>query len=1450
MGRLGMWTALLACWLAGGVLGVAGVALRTEVGRDLVTRTAVSLVNGRINGTLTIGDLDGSFFEGLEARDIAVVDPEGGPVLELAGLRLRYRLGDLLSRRVVLGQLVLERPTVHLTRHRPGGPFTLETLLPPDSGGAGGGGGGPSLLVAFNDVEIRDGSLIIATLRASTVPAVVEGEADPEQYLHVQRIEGIAAAVSYLRLSSPRPEDRGLYAEIASLRARISDPAISVAQIRGTARLAGDSLTVDLGEVRLSQTQAGAEGVVVFASEGLLFDLSLAVDRAATDEIRPLISELPAGLLARGAFQVGKRSTEVVEVDATDLEIEGLGGGGHARGHLGFALGPGGEWTSRNTSLDLQDFDLEYVRGFLGTLPVAGRVTGSVKATGPRERLGVELDVVLRDSLVPGWPHSVVRGGGDLLLGGDLTFEEFYVEDTDLDLGTLQRLLPAIALRGRLQGRGTLNGPLRELRYNGELRHRDPPGAESVLRGTLRIDARRDPIGVWGDVLLDSLRLAGLQSSFPAIPSLGTYAGRTVLAGHLDSLAMQARLGGPAGHIALHGALIAYEGSLGAHQLVMEVEDLNLAALQEGLPQSAVNGEATVSGVNREGRAPRWSVELSLQRSRIQDVPLDSARGSFALADTLMRVDTLLVWSAGVRASGQGAFGVSGPRSGTLTVTAAADSVGVLEPLLVAALGEPDSAFAGLPPAGTATVTARLVGSLDAYSVTATFDARELRRADAYVSRAAGSARWRSPFDDAVVDATIDSVMLGALAFSGVEARVAGRSDSLSWFGRARFGSTGSWIGGGRLLVDSTTYLVPIDSMAFLLTTGAWFVDSAATVAVSDSGVDFRSVHIAQASGASRVMLEGRLPFRGPADLRGSFQAVSLSDVSLVLQKFAGSLDGELSGTLRLGGTARAPTLHATGSLRDGVFYTLQVPYLDWGVNYTDQHLDGDFSLWRRGERFVEVNVSLPLDLALTSVEQRQLPGPLMVRAVADSMPLSFVEAILPVMRRASGTLTADVGIRGSWDKPELTGRVSFAEGAASFPAIGVRYERLNGALVLSGETIRVEHLSLRSGRGAAEVTGSVRLQELTRPVLDLRISGRDFHAVNVRDFLSLSATAELELKGPPLGATLTGSGTATRGVIYFADLITKRVINLDDTLFASLVDRTLIREERLGTAWQQRFLDSLRVDDLRIQMGNDVWLRSSEANIQLAGEITVNKLRKAYRINGTLQGPRGSYRLPLGPVTRDFTVTRGEVRYFGTPDLNADIDIDARHNVRTVRGDDVTVLVHIGGTLYDPRLTLSSDIRPPPSQAEIISYLLIGAPSVQAAAENRGYNQGISNQAVSQLAGVLSGQLEYALISDLGVPLDLVQIRPGDIGSGLSGTEIAIGKQFNLLGTTAFLTASQRVCPHQALSASNTGASLEFRLTRHWLFAASADPLRCGALSGSEVTYQFGLDILWEKSY
>ena len=67
---------------------------------------------------------------------------------------------------------------------------------------------------------------------------------------------------------------------------------------------------------------------------------------------------------------------------------------------------------------------------------------------------------------------------------------------------------------------------------------------------------------------------------------------------------------------------------------------------------------------------------------------------------------------------------------------------------------------------------------------------------------------------------------------------------------------------------------------------------------------------------------------------------------------------------------------------------------------------------------------------------RRRLPDTLSVRATADSVDLSILEAVSPVVREVGGDFSADVGVGGTWDAPVLRGRVRMDNAAATLTAV------------------------------------------------------------------------------------------------------------------------------------------------------------------------------------------------------------------------------------------------------------------------------------------------------------------------------------------------------------------------------------------------------------------------------
>ena len=118
--------------------------------------------------------------------------------------------------------------------------------------------------------------------------------------------------------------------------------------------------------------------------------------------------------------------------------------------------------------------------------------------------------------------------------------------------------------------------------------------------------------------------------------------------------------------------------------------------------------------------------------------------------------------------------------------------------------------------------------------------------------------------------------------------------------------------------------------------------------------------------------------------------------------------------------------------------------------------------------------------------------------------------------------------------------------------------------------------------------------------------------------------------------------------------------------------------------------------------------------------------------------------------------------------------------------------------------------------------------------------------------------------MSDLGLPVDMLQIRPvvssygGTTGSsGLSSAfALALGWQ---LSRNVFLTVNAGFCTASSATFDyrNFGAGIEWRMSQEWRVQAAMEPVLryCGATAvganvSSSLRYQLGVDVLWEREF
>jgi translocation and assembly module TamB len=553
-----------------------------------------------------------------------------------------------------------------------------------------------------------------------------------------------------------------------------------------------------------------------------------------------------------------------------------------------------------------------------------------------------------------------------------------------------------------------------------------------------------------------------------------------------------------------------------------------------------------------------------------------------------------------------------------------------------------------------------------------------------------------------------------------------------------------------------------------------------------------------------------------------------------------------------------------------------------FGGTYAANRMESTAELFRGDRAVLSVTASVPIDLALAEVPRRMLADSLRGKVRSDSVELAIFETVSPAVVRASGTFAANLDIGGVWPRPRLTGNVTVTGGALGLtPLGGVRLTDVNANLDFLGDSVHIQRFTVATREervGTMNLGGWISVADPENPRFDLTLAARDFHIIDRPRIAHLDMSAsDMRLAGSYDRSALTGLITIERGTVFIPELIDKQVISLDSPDVYSFIDTTLTTNRTLFPKAPPALLRGLSVDNVQVRMGNDVWLRSSEANINLGGAVgvTVGHTTATGRpldqlaLEGMLTTNRGTYRLNLGLLQRSFIVEDGSVEFFGEPDFNPSLDINATHTVHrtsstNVAQQDIRIRVNIGGTLAQPRLTLSSaDSLLNISQTDLFSYLLTGAPSFSVSSQ--GATLSLLRSVGSYVGDLLRTGIPFVDVLDIELGRQGFAGRQGNfatLNSVFSGARLTTGKQ---LGDRVYVSASTGLCQVQSLLGGGSGTAgnpnlyqslgvkLDYRINETTGVSAGFEPptsaLLCnagiGATRGFAATpQQWGFDI------
>jgi translocation and assembly module TamB len=1512
---------------------------RSGYGQEELRKFIQVQLNSAIKGKVYLGAVSGGFLTGIQIDSFAIRDPDSDSLVISTGrITASYDPRDLIDKRLLLRDVDVQHPVVYFREHVSGRwnykevfrAYEKKSNVPKAPGASFGD------FVVMDSVRVHDGTFVLQqpwtpddTLRGAKLDSAVRytlSRPDKEirhvidegksAYARTWRWTKISGSFPHIRIADPDSDKFGRLFVIDTANAVETDPPFNFRNLHGTVRNLGDSIWVNVSHFDLPQSRGSAAGKIYWGNDlPIRYDIAVRGDSVALNDVAWVYPTLPRTGGGKVTLHIANEPSNLRIIDYKLSNMDVTSNNSHLIGDMTFAVGAP-VLVVKDVKMSMQPFDFDLLRVLNGKpFPEVwqGQMYGSVRARGgPLTRFYVdESEVIFHDAHVRG-ATSRFGGRGELniLQPAYTTFHHFDVNAASVDLRTIEFLFPNFPrLGGIISGTATLDSSWLDVRFaNADITHRDGPGEPSRLTGTGRV--------TWGekfmtydlDAQAQPLSLGMIARSYPKLPLTGIVSGPLHVRGTIADLQLTTNLQGAAGALSFDGRIDLDPPNYGIHgtgqMTALAVHQLLDPTRLEGpVRPMTLTGRYDVSLAGDSLPDLEGSAAIDVARADVDGVRLFPSLARLRFADRRMFVDTLRLETTAATMLAHGALGLPHGISDSLRVQLIVDSLGGFRRYLTSkATTYADSL------SGQVTLNGSAYGRLDSLDVRGAVVGSGLLVGTTRGRIVGGRFAIRNVLADPVGGASLrfDSLTIAGVLLDSAEASVqlAGKSRAAFALGvRSDNGPTARVVGsavsvGGALGAHNAVTRLVLDSLALAIGNTRWRLLGQSHVVRDSLGIAIDSLVIGNGAGG-RIAMRGSAPQLGTVALNIAGDSIGLADLG-VLAQLPSPLGGFASVHGVVTGTRARPDIRMDAQLNRLAYGGVHIQRANATGSYRDRSFDAAMNVYQNNLPAVRATVGIPVEVTLFSAER--LDAPIRGTLRADSTELSVLEMLSPSLQRSSGRLSANLDFALSPDQKTVNGVVSVRNGQLTQQNLGITLKAINGTLRFDGERdVMQADISATSGTAPGArlaLRGTVGYAKWDDPEFNLALYARNFHAIERRSLASLdlsTANDSLRLTGTMDAAALTGTVRVDRGELYLPerDLLRKQIVDLAAASVSDFLDSTDVRARQLLPDAPSRLVKNLRYDDLHIVLGDEVWLRSREANIKLGGALEVRSAEAAAALSatplrgknagpryvpalaGTLTADRGTYTLDLAPapVQREFTVQKGTINFFGSAEFNPEVDITATHSVKRATQADLVIQVHLTGFLYpNPKIELSSTNESYLSASDLVSYLVTGQPTYALNSTDASIVQQVSNVIAPTLGAFAGGMLSQAIGGNIVLS---IQSGAAPTLTGSSATTQSSFKDYffntrlggeKQLSNNLYLSFSAGLCSLGGESRQSTnqsaiggfvdalGGNLEYRFNPRLSLKAGTDPptatLYCGRTNLSlgtviQTPRQWGLSVL-----
>ncbi|QHS55463.1 translocation/assembly module TamB [Mucilaginibacter sp. 14171R-50] len=422
-------------------------------------------------------------------------------------------------------------------------------------------------------------------------------------------------------------------------------------------------------------------------------------------------------------------------------------------------------------------------------------------------------------------------------------------------------------------------------------------------------------------------------------------------------------------------------------------------------------------------------------------------------------------------------------------------------------------------------------------------------------------------------------------------------------------------------------------------------------------------------NGVQKVRINGFISDRTEDELKVTFDKFSMATINQLTKTSGVLLKGSLNGDVTLSSIMKKPGIDANLNIDSLAMNKTLVGNVKIVSNLDNAHKQARVNLNITNRGLKTMNIDGVYTLAQENGDNLNFDI-----KMDHTEAIIFEPFIKELVSDIKGTVSANLQLSGSPSKPQLNGEVSLNNTGVTVNYLKTAYT-VNEKLAVSNSVIKIDKMVLKDGRGGTgEANGTVDLNQISNPTLDITVQARNLMALNTtfKDNHLYYGTAygsgTFSFTGPVDNMKIDIKASTEAGTIFNIPLNTSSTAaEYDFIRFVDHNDTTLKKPVEKSKAFNGVTLNF----DLTVNESTTVRISTDYGVLEGTGQarnlkLNINSLGD-FEMFGAFLITSGKFEFTAKDfISKNFVVNEGgTIRWTGNP-ANAEINLKAVYEVRT----------------------------------------------------------------------------------------------------------------------------------------------------------------------------------------